>query len=103
VLRNLHKGSHFLGDYVEIVRMLTAANPKAAERFCEAVEHALALLAAHPQLGVQAGFRHAPQVRRWVIQKFPNYLLFYQEHADGVLFIRLLHGARELPPLIPPP
>jgi plasmid stabilization system protein ParE len=102
VPRNLHKGSLFLGDYAEIVRVLVAANPDAADRFCDAVENAIALLAEHPELGVKAGFRHAPQVRRWVIQKFPNSLIFYQPHADGVLFIRLLHGARELPPLIPP-
>jgi plasmid stabilization system protein ParE len=99
---NLHKGSVFLGDYAEIVRTLSAANPDAAERFCEEVERALNLLAAHPQLGTKAGFRHAPQVRKWVIQKFPNYLLFYQDRADGVLFIRLLHGARDLPILVPP-
>jgi hypothetical protein len=43
-----------------------------------------------------------PQVRKWVIRKFPNYLLFYQETLDGVLLIRLLHGAQDLPPLIPP-
>lgn len=99
---NLHKGSLFLGDYAEIVRKLTEVNPDAADRFCDALEHALNLLAQHPQLGTKAGFRRAPQVRRWVIQPFPNYLLFYEDRVDGVLLIRLLHGARDLPPLIPP-
>ena len=99
---NLLKGSRFLADYAEIVTDLSAASPDAAERFCDAVERALALLAAHPQIGAKGGFRHAPGVRKWVIHNFPNYLLFYQEQPDGVLVIRLLHGARDLPPLIPP-
>ena len=98
----LHKGSLFLADYAEIVTGLSEVNPDAAERFCVAVERAFALLAAHPQLGSKAGFRHAPEVRKWVVQKFSDYLLFYVEQADGVAIIRLLHGARDLPPLIPP-
>ena len=98
----LHKGSLFLSDYAEIVTKLSAANPDAAERFCDAVERVLALLATHPQLGSKAGFHHAPDVRKWVIQPFPNYLLFYEDRADGIVLIRLLHGARDLPPLIPP-
>lgn len=98
----LHKGSRFLADYAEIVSTLSAANPDAAERFCEALERALALLSTHPQLGARAGFQHAPQVRKWVVQPFPNYLLFHEDRAEGVLVIRLLHGARDLPPLIPP-
>lgn len=71
----LLKGSRFLADYAEIVTTLSAVNADAAERFCDAVERALTLLVAHPQLGARAGFRHAPQVRKWVVQPFPNYLL----------------------------
>lgn len=97
----LHKGSLFLADYAEIVSELCGANPDAGERFCDAVERALSLIAAHPQIGIKSGFRHAPQVRKWVVREFPNYLLFYEEQADGVVLVRLLHGARELPRLIP--
>lgn len=99
---NLHKGSRFLADYAEIVTDLSAVNPDAAERFCDAVESALSLLRVHPQAGAKAGFRHAPQVRKWVVQPFPNYLLFYEERPEGVVIIRLLHGARDLPGLVPP-
>jgi plasmid stabilization system protein ParE len=98
---DLRKGSLFLADYVKIVTDLGAVNPDAAERFCDAVEHALALPQGHPQIGAKAGFRHAPQVRKWVIQPFSNYLLFYEDRADAVVVIRLVHGARDLPPLIP--
>ena len=100
-MRNLRKGARFLSDYAGVIHQLCEANPDAAESFCEAIERALKLLALHPQLGAKAGFSHAPNVRKWVIQPFRNYLLFYQEADDGVLVIRLLHGARDLPPLIP--
>lgn len=98
---NLRKGSRFLSDYAEVVRQLCEANPDAAESFCEAIERALNLLAKHPQLGAKAGYGHAPQIRKWIVQPFRKYLLFYQEADDGVLVIRLLHGARDLPGLIP--
>jgi toxin ParE1/3/4 len=97
----LLKSSLFLADYAEIVTKLSAVSPDAAGQFCNAVEDALTLLATHPQLGSKAGYRQAPGVRKWVIQPFPNYLLFYEERADGVLVIRILHGARDLPSLIP--
>ena len=99
--QNLHKGSRFLADYAEIVRGLGEVNPDAAERFCEAVERHLHLLATHPQIGAKAGFRHAPRVRKWVVQPFRNYLLFYEDRPEGVLMIRLLHGAQDLSPMIP--
>ncbi len=76
---NLLKGSRFFADYAGIVTDLSEANPEAAERFCDAVERALTLIATHPQVGAKAGLRHAPGVRKWVVQSFPNYLLFYQE------------------------
>ena len=97
----LHKGSLFLADYAEIVSEICGTNPDAGERFCDAVERALGLLATHPQIGAKSGFCNAPQVRKWVIREFSNYILFYEERADGVLLIRLLHGARDLPQLIP--
>ena len=92
---NVHKGSHFLADYAAIVTDLCEVNPEAAER-------ALALLENHPHAGSKAGFRHAPEVRKWVVQPFRNYLLFYEVRAEEVVPVRLLHGARDLPTLIPP-
>jgi toxin ParE1/3/4 len=98
----LRKGSLFLADYAQIVTELSEANPETAEHFCDALERSLTLLVEFPQLGSKAGFRHAPAVRKWVIQPFRNYILFYEDRPDGIVLIRLLHGARDLPPLVPP-
>ncbi len=100
-MTRLHKGSLFLADYAAIVRGLCEVNLQAGERFCDAVEQAIALLAQYSEAGGKAGFRHAAQVRKWVIRQFPNYLLFYEVRSDGLLLIRFLHGAQDLPPLIP--
>lgn len=98
----IRKGSLFLADYARIVTELSRENPDAADRFCDAIERALTLLSAHPEIGTKAGFRHAPTVRKWIVQPFRNYLLFYEPRPDEVVLIRLLHGARDLPSLIPP-
>lgn len=97
----LLKGSLFLADYVGIVATVAEANPDAADRFCDAVERSLELLTQHPHLGALAGFQHAPTVRKWVLPEFRNYILFYEVSGGDVRVVRLLHGARQLPPLIP--
>ena len=95
------KSSLFLADYREIVTYLAGVNPDSADRFCDALEAALDLLSRHPEAGRLAGFPLAPKVRRWGVSGFRNYLLFYQARTDGVLLVRLLHGSRNLPPLLP--
>jgi toxin ParE1/3/4 len=97
----LLKSSLFLADYREIVSHLAEVNPDAADRFCGAVEETLQLLPRFPELGRLAGFPLAPNVRRWGISGFRNYVLFYQVRPEGLLIVRLLHGAQDLPPLVP--
>ena len=97
----LLKRSQFLEDYRGIVLHLAEANILAADRFCDTVEAALEVLALNPEIGPKAGFPKAPDVRFWPLRRFPNYLIFYRFAGNSVVVLRLLHGARELPPLIP--
>jgi len=101
VRRELLKRSRFLDDYREVVLGLGEANALTADRFCDAVEAALNVLAVHPQIGPKAGFPKAPEVRFWPLRRFPNYLIFYRVNFNSVILLRLLHGARNLPPSIP--
>jgi toxin ParE1/3/4 len=96
----LLKSSLFLADYREVVTKLAGVNPDAADRFCDAVEGALDLLTRHPEAGRLAGFTLAPDVRQWGVSGFRNDIPFYQVRPDGVLIVRLLHGARDLQPLL---
>jgi plasmid stabilization system protein ParE len=91
----LVRASLFLSDYRNIVLRIGGENPDAAERFCNAIEATLDLLGRYPQIGRFAHFELAPSVRRWVIQSFPNYIIYYEARPGEVLLIRLLHGAQD--------
>ena len=114
----LLKSSLFLADYREVVTNLAGVNPDAADRFCDAVESTLDLLTRHPEAGRLAGFSLAPDVRRIagteglrVAAKPDSQDICFvpdgdyarivrQVRPDGVLIVRLLHGARGLPSLL---
>jgi plasmid stabilization system protein ParE len=88
-------------DYREVVLRIADANPAAADRFCDAVEAALELLASQPEIGPKAGFPRAPEARMWPLRRYPNYLISYRVAGNSIVVLRLLHAAQELPPLIP--
>jgi plasmid stabilization system protein ParE len=100
VRNELLKRSRFLADYREIVLRLSEANVIAADRFCDAVEAALELLASHPELGPKAGFLKAADVRFWPLRRYPNFLVFYRVDGGSVIMLRLLDGRRNLPLLM---
>ena len=57
----------------------------------------VALLASHPHLGPKPRFtfpKH-PNLRFWVVTRFPNYLIFYEDEPTLVNVVRVLHGARD--------
>jgi toxin ParE1/3/4 len=101
VRHELLKRRQFLEDYREVVLYLADANPLVADRFCDTVEAALEVLASHPEIGPKAGFPRATEVRMRPLRRYPNYLVFYRVTSTSVVLLRLLHGAQNLPPLIP--
>jgi toxin ParE1/3/4 len=99
VALSLLKRSKFLDDYTEIVLRVQEANPVAAHKFCEEVEEALELISQHPEIARLAGFPKAASTRSWPLRRYPNYVLLYRVTDNEIVVQRLLHGARELPPL----
>ena len=97
----LLKRSRFLEDYREIILYLADINVLAADRFCDAVEAALEVFALQPGIGPKAGFPNAPETRIWPLRRYPNYLIFYRTTGGSVVLLRILHGTRDLPPLVP--
>ena len=95
------KRSRFLEDYTRIVLTIQEANPMAAHRFCDEVEAAIKLISTQPEIARKAGFSKAPEARIWPVRRYPNYVILYRVTPTDVVFLRLLHGARDLPPLIP--
>jgi plasmid stabilization system protein ParE len=102
VRHELLKRARFLDDYRKIILRIADVNVLAADRFCDAIESALDLIAAHPEIGPTASFPKAPEVRFWPLRRYPDYLIFYRVERNSVILLRLLSGRRDLPPLIPP-
>jgi plasmid stabilization system protein ParE len=101
VRHELLKRTQFLEDYREKVEYLAEANVLAADRFCDAVESALEVLALHPEIGPKAGFPKAPEIRFWPLRRFPKYLILYRVFGSSIVLVRLLHSSRDVVHLSP--
>ncbi len=88
-----------LGEYFSSV-----ANVHLARRWNAAVDKNVRLLRDFPKLGSPCFFRHPDLegLRRLSIQGFPQYLLFYRyfEAESRILIFDIVHGARDLEPLL---
>jgi toxin ParE1/3/4 len=83
-------------DLLEIGSRIAADNPLAADRWLDLLEQKCQLLATMPELGRRRD-ELAAQLRSLAVGE---YVLFYLPQTDGVEIIRVLHGARDLPPLL---
>lgn len=72
------------------------------ERFLSAVEQAFVQLGEVPEIGQVEDVlaERAVGIRRWHIPEFRNYLIFYRISDSHLEIIRILHGARDLEPLL---
>jgi toxin ParE1/3/4 len=90
-------------DLIEIYAYLSQRSERAARKFLEETRTAFDLILRVPGIG-----------RRWespltelrelrvtsVSRRFHDYLIFYRPVSDGVQIVTVLHGARDIPPLI---
>lgn len=91
------KSRLFEADFAAISLYLCEANPDAALRFVDAVESAIKMLKAHPEMGPV--WKHASPdhpARFLLVPGFRNYLIFYRLESGVVRVGRLLHGARDI-------
>ncbi|QDV68629.1 Plasmid stabilization system protein [Rosistilla carotiformis] len=70
-------------------------SPVNADSLADAFDERFQLLAAHPQTGESVEHLR-PGTRRSIVKK--RFLVFYQAEAEGVLILRVLHGARLIRP-----
>src|SRR6266516_3704082 len=82
-------------DLVQISTDVGGEDPVAADRLLDIIDEKCRLLAQFPAMGRRREDL-APDLR-----SFPagNYLIFYRPITEGIQVIRVLHGARDLPPL----
>ncbi len=82
------------------VEHIAEHDPTAALRFVDAVEAALTLIAEFPELGApyESSNPRLRGLRRWVLPRFPNYVLFYQIDDEVVHLLHVFHGASDYDP-----
>lgn len=92
--------SVFENDFAEVVGYLAdEVTPVLSVRFENQVIEAYKLISANPEIGRLRKDLPQSEIRSLVIGGFENYILFYQVRRNDVFFLRLLHGARNLPDL----
>lgn len=85
-------------DVVEQALHIAADDRAAAERFAEAVERTLALLAGMPRIGAKRSVR-SPSLRglrMLPVRGFDKHLIFYRPIRGGIEVVRILHAARDI-------
>lgn len=89
-------------DVIAAAEYIERDSADAALRFFDAVEATVAGLAAMPGKGAVRQFE-SPRlegIRAWAVEGFENYLLFYRWTEPTIVVLAILHGARDLPPLL---
>lgn len=79
-----------------------ADSEQAAFRFLSAAEESFQDLARNPLMGAVCQFRGqgARTFRRWRVNGFEKYLIFYRVIGDRIEIARVMHGARDLERLL---
>jgi toxin ParE1/3/4 len=79
-------------DYQQIFLYIAEHNPRAAEKLLRTFDQKLQLLSEMPGIG-----RARPEFGKGV-RSYPigDYLIFYRPLTDGIEFLRVLHGSRDL-------
>ena len=78
-------------DLTGIWAYIAADNPSAADRTILALFEAEDRLAQFPEIG-RSRAELVPDLRSWAAG---SYVIFYRPIEDGMLTIRILHGARD--------
>ena len=71
--------------------------PEVANRFREAVRAGVEQIKRHPFIGAPG---RTANERTWTVKGFPAFRIHYRLVGDGVHIRRVLHGKRNLPPLL---
>ncbi len=92
-MATVHRSSRAEIDLIEIWGYIANDDPLAADRQLDRIDTACKMLAKNPQGGpcredLARGLRFYP---------VGNYLIFYTVGEDGIIVVRVLHGARDYP------
>ena len=94
--------SVFEEDFAEIVTQFAGeVSPALSLRFESRMVTAVELIAQQPEIGRLRKDLQQPEIRSFRVAGFESYLIFYQVRKEDVFFVRVLHGAMNLPAMFP--
>ena len=94
----VYKSASAKRDLVEdYVYLAEHAGIETDERFLSFADDSFNDLSRHPEMGVAVSLRdpRLAGLRRWRINGFETFLIFYVPREDGVLIVRVLHAAQD--------
>lgn len=85
-------------DIISHALVIARRQPEAARRFVAATEDAIRKLAAMPGMGAirESSDPDLIGLRQWPIKRFRNYLIIYRPLRDGIVVVRVMHGAQDI-------
>ena len=95
--RRIIKSDLTLNDLEEQAESIRLHNPEAALRFLDTAEILFRQLASTRGIGewVETADPLFEDIRRFPIPEFPSQFVYYKPLRDGIVVIRVLHGARD--------
>ena len=96
--RRIIKSDLALNDLEDQAEYLRQHSPRTALRFLDAAEDTLRQLATMPGIGERYVTDNPSyqDLRCFPIPKFPSHIVYYKALEDGIVVIRILHGARDV-------
>ena len=100
--RSIRRTNQLASDIIEIYIRIHRDNPRAADKVLAAIERSIRALVDLPGVG---RYWSSPDprldgLRVTTVRPYRNYLIFFRAVADGIEVFRVVHGARELQPLV---
>jgi toxin ParE1/3/4 len=102
--RRIIKSDLALNDLEEQAEYIRLHNPRASLRFLDAAEALFRQLAAMPGLGERFETTNPlfEDLRCFPVPKFPSQIVYDKPLRDGIIVIRVLHGAQDVDRLFGP-
>lgn len=96
--RRVIRSDLVLIDMEEQSEYIRQHSPRAALRFLSAAEAIFRQLASMPGMGERYKTDNPlfQDLRCFPIPKFPSHIVYYKSFPDGIVVIRVLHGARDI-------
>jgi toxin ParE1/3/4 len=101
-MRNIIRKPRAIIDLIEEADYIARDSVDAAERLLLAAEETFELLAQMPGIGKirRLPDPRVPELRQFPIKDFENWLVFYRYTDSALDVVRVLHGARDIDPIL---